>query len=149
MRHVCQSLSDFRGILFRVTNEAFYSYDIDQQRLPLVGGDLKSPDYREYKQTSLVPLSIHRKLYGKETCEASNSFGKTVVVTKGYFNDYFLHLTNHKSLPAALNVPGKNSNAKNEQLALSVAIRQDQAKQLAPRLSRLRCQIRCLHQERE
>lgn len=126
---------------FEVTQEASFSYDIDKQRLTLVGGEFKSPDFREYKLTGLVPLGIHRKLNDKGSYEASNSFGKTVTVTKGYFYDYYLHLTNGKSLPAALKVAGKKSYDKSEQLTLSVTIQRDQAKEVAPRLA-LVCGVR-------
>jgi hypothetical protein len=122
-------------LYFEVTQEASYSYDIDKQRLTLVGGEFKNPDFREYKLTGLAPLAIHRKLSDTGRYEASNAFGKTVTVTKGYFYDYYLHLTNGKSLPATLKVPGRKSYDKSEQLTLSVTIQRDQAKEVAPRLA--------------
>lgn len=126
---------------FEVTQDSAYSYDIDRQRLTVFGGAFKSPDYREYKLTGLVPFSIHRKIDDKGSYEASNAYGKTVTVTKGYINDFFLHLINGKSLPAALKVPNKKSYEPSEQLALSVALPRDQAKEVAPRLA-LVCGVR-------
>ena len=126
---------------FEVTEEASFAYDIDKQRITLVGGEFKSPDYHEYKLTNLVPLSIHLKLDDKGTYEASNSYGKTVTVIKSYLNYYFLHLTNGKTLPAALKVAGEKSYDKSEQLTLSVNLPRDQAKEIAPRLA-LFCGVR-------
>lgn len=128
---------------FEVTQDAAYSYDIDRQQLTVFGGAFKSPDYREYKLADLVPFSLHRKIDDKGTYEASNAYGKTVTVTKGYINDFFLHLTNGKSLPAALKVPNKKSYEPSSQLALSVALPRDQAKEVAPRLA-LVCGVRFL-----
>jgi hypothetical protein len=124
---------------FEVTQEASFAYDIDKQRLTLVGGEFKSPDYREYKLTGLVPLSIHSKVENKGTYDASNAYGKDVTVTRGYRKDYFLHLTNGKTLPAALKVAGKESES--EQLTLSVNLPREQAKEIAPRLA-LVCGVR-------
>ena len=126
---------------FEVTLETSYSYDIDKQRLTLVAGKLKSPGYHKYKLTDLVPLSIHRKYEDKGTYEASNSYGKTVTVKKTYVQEYYLHLTNGKSLPAALKIPSKESYDKSEQLSLSISLPRDQAKELAPRLG-LICGVR-------
>ena len=129
---------------FEVTNNASFSYDIDKQRLTLVGGEFKKPRYEKYDLTGLVPLLISKKYEDKGKYEASNSYGKTVTVQKTYVNDYYLHLSNGKSLPASLKASDKNSFSDTiEKLALSISMPRDQAKEGAPLLC-LVCGVRLL-----
>jgi hypothetical protein len=131
---------------FEVAEEASFSYDIEKQRLTLVAGEFKSPDYREHTLAyttlaELTPLSIHSKIDDKGSHEASNAYGKTVTVSKIYVSDYFLHLTNGKLLPDALKVPGRKTIDRHAQLSLSVTMDRDRAKELGPQLT-LVCGVR-------
>jgi hypothetical protein len=130
-------------IYFVADDDASFSYDIDKQRLTIVGGAFKSPDYNDYKLTGLAPFCIHTKYDDKGTFEASNSFGKTVTVKRASFYHHFLHLTNGKAVPPAFKVPGKRSYDKSERLALTISMPRDQAKDVAPSLS-LVCGVRLL-----
>lgn len=120
---------------FSVERAANFKYDIDRQRLLVTGGEIKDPGYREYKYDSAIPLMIFYRSEEKDKYEASNAYGKTVTVTKDYFYECFLHLTNGKKLNQKLRTKGMEDYSVVESLGLSFPIATADAKELAPNLA--------------
>ena len=128
---------------FELTHEAAYSYDIDAQKLTVSAGGVCNPDYSTYRLNRNIPFKVFQRLQRGASYQGVTASGREFVVDVTMLHSYFLHLTNGESLPESLKIPFKEpSQTKgHEQLALTITLPRDKAKEIAPRVA-LVCRVK-------
>jgi hypothetical protein len=76
-----------------------YKYEIDAQKLSLIGGHCKNYAYYDYNPEGSDVVVILTRSESQGTYKASNAFGRTVMVEKSYLYDYVLSFANLDNVP--------------------------------------------------